>query len=154
MQPENCIKRGIQDGKKSNRETSNINCSNRFEVLSTTDADDDDENTSQSSKSGNATTSEFVGNTAKGRNSKRVFQENKARQIFRKTSIFYTLCVSGGKKCSFVRKFDVLCFLETPVLRFVFLITDEFMMINDLVKNGKKNRKNYETAHRKNHEKT
>ena len=55
LQPENCIKRGIQDGKKSNRETSNINCSNRFEVLSTTDADDDDENTSQSSKSGNAT---------------------------------------------------------------------------------------------------
>ena len=103
LQPENCIKRGIQDGKKSNRETSNINCSNRFEVLSTTDADDDDENTSQSSKSGNATTSEFVGNTAKGRNSKRVFQENKARQIFRKTSIFYSLirtrtCVSQGVK--------------------------------------------------------
>ena len=69
-------------------------------------------------------------------------------------SIFYTLCVSEGKKCSFFRKFDVLCFLETPVLRFVFLITDEFMMINDLVKNGEKNRKNYETAHRKNNEKT
>ena len=26
-------------------------------------------------------------------------------------------CVSGGKKCSFSRKFGVLCFLETPVLR-------------------------------------
>ena len=30
-----------------------------------------------------------VGNKAKGRISKRVFQENKARQIFRKTNIFY-----------------------------------------------------------------
>ena len=27
------------------------------------------------------------------------------------------VCVSGGKKCSFFGKFDVLCFLETPVLR-------------------------------------
>ena len=30
----------------------------------------------------------FVGNKAEGRISKRVFQENKARQIFRKTNIF------------------------------------------------------------------
>ena len=29
--------------------------------------------------------------------------------------------VSGGKKCSFFGKFDVLCFLEKPVLRFVLL---------------------------------
>ena len=27
-----------------------------------------------------------------------------------------SLCVSGGKKCSFFGKFGVLCFLETPVL--------------------------------------
>ena len=33
----------------------------------------------------------FVGNTAKGRISKRVFQENKARQIFQKTNISYPL---------------------------------------------------------------
>ena len=33
----------------------------------------------------------FVGNKAKGRMSKRVFQENKARQIFRKTNISYLL---------------------------------------------------------------
>ena len=33
----------------------------------------------------------FVGNKAKGRILKRVFQENKARQIFRKTSISYPL---------------------------------------------------------------
>ena len=31
----------------------------------------------------------FVGNRAKGRISKRVFQEDKARQIFRKTNISY-----------------------------------------------------------------
>ena len=29
--------------------------------------------------------------------------------------------VSGGKKCSFFWKFDVLCFLEAPVLKFVLL---------------------------------
>ena len=29
--------------------------------------------------------------------------------------------VSAGKKCSFFGKFPVLCFLETPVLRFAFL---------------------------------
>ena len=30
-------------------------------------------------------------------------------------------CLSGGKKCSFFRNFGVLCFLETPVLRFTTL---------------------------------
>ena len=29
--------------------------------------------------------------------------------------------VSGGKKCSFLKKFGVLCFFETPVLRFALL---------------------------------
>ena len=33
----------------------------------------------------------FVGNMARVRISKRVFQENKARQIFRKTNISYPL---------------------------------------------------------------
>ena len=33
----------------------------------------------------------FVSNKAKGLISKRVFQENKARQIFRKTNISYSL---------------------------------------------------------------
>ena len=28
---------------------------------------------------------------------------------------------AGGKKCSFFGKLDVLCFLETPVLRFYLL---------------------------------
>ena len=70
----------------------------------------------------------IVSNKAKGRISKRVFQENKARQIFRKTHIAYPLirigtyvCVSGGKKCTFFENFGVLCFLETPVLRFAYL---------------------------------
>ena len=60
--------------------------------------------------------------------SKRVSQEKKARQIFRKTNISHPLihtptcvCVSGGKKCSFFGKFGVLCFLEIPVLRFALL---------------------------------
>ena len=34
---------------------------------------------------------QVVGNKAKGQISKRVFQENKARQIFRKTNISYPL---------------------------------------------------------------
>ena len=34
---------------------------------------------------------QLVGNKAKGWISKRVFQENKARQVFRKTNIFYPL---------------------------------------------------------------
>ena len=48
-----------------------------------------------------------VDNKAKGRISKRVFQENKARQIFRKKIIFFNpwyAHVSGGKKMSFLRK--------------------------------------------------
>ena len=35
-----------------------------------------------------------------------------------KTSV---LCITGGKKCSFFGRFGLLCFLETPVLRFAFL---------------------------------
>ena len=31
------------------------------------------------------------------------------------------VCISGGKKCLFVGKFGVLCFHETPVLRFALL---------------------------------
>ena len=67
-------------------------------------------------------------NKAKGRISKRVFQENKARQIFRKTNISYplirtrTYCWFFGKKCWLFGKFGVLCFLVTTVLRFVLLL--------------------------------
>ena len=31
------------------------------------------------------------------------------------------VCISGGKKCLFFGKLGVLCFLETPVLRFTLL---------------------------------
>ena len=74
---------------------------------------------------------EFVGNTAKEWISKRVFQENKARQNFPKNeqptnglSVFDYLvgvCVSAGKKFLLFGKFGVLCFLETPGLRFALL---------------------------------
>ena len=75
-------------------------------------------------------------NKTKRRILKRVLKENKARQISRKTNISYPLIhtrlflppdmhtdvyASGGKKCSLFGKFDVLCFLETPVLRFALL---------------------------------
>ena len=52
----------------------------------------------------------FVGNKAKGRISKQVSQENKVRQIFRKTNVSYLLIrthtweYQGGKKCLFFRK--------------------------------------------------
>ena len=64
---------------------------------------------------------EFLGNKAKGRISKWVLQEDKARQIFRKKKHFLTpdthtyVCVSGGKKGLFFGKFGVLCLLVTPV---------------------------------------
>ena len=45
---------------------------------------------------------QFVSNKAKGRISKRVLKENKARQIFK------CKCISEGTKCSLFGKFDVL----------------------------------------------
>ena len=64
----------------------------------------------------------IVGNKAKGRISKRVFHENKASQIFRKTNISYPLirthtCTYQGVRNVF-GKFGFICFLEAPVLRF------------------------------------
>ena len=70
----------------------------------------------------------IVDNKAEGQISKQMLEENKARQIFRKTNVSYSprthVCVSGGsgrKKCSFYGKFGLLCFLLTPVLRFALL---------------------------------
>ena len=60
---------------------------------------------------------EFVGNEAKGRISKRVFQENKARQISRKTNISYPLIHNHTCAYQGVRN---VCFWKTPVLRFAF----------------------------------
>ena len=62
------------------------------------------------------------GNKSRGGISKRVFQENKARPIFRKNEHFLPpdthtyVSVLGGKKCSLLGKLVVLWFLETPVL--------------------------------------
>ena len=55
---------------------------------------------------------QFVFSKAKGRISKRVLQENKTHQIFRKTNFSY-VCFSEN--------FEVLCFLVKPALRFALL---------------------------------
>ena len=83
----------------------------------------------------------LVGNKAKGRILKQVFQENKAHQIFRKTNISYPLihtrtCAYQGVRNVriFLGKFGVLCFLKKPALRFTLLIYYLFFLIciNDL----------------------
>ena len=63
---------------------------------------------------------QFVGNKAKRQISKRVFQESKANKKFRKTNISYPL-IRTSTECLFFGNFGVLCFLETPVLRFTLL---------------------------------
>ena len=66
-------------------------------------------------------------NKVKGRISKRVFQESKVRTKFPKKQTFLTPLYAHvrvrirGKKCLFFGNFGVLCFLETPVLRFALL---------------------------------
>ena len=55
-----------------------------------------------------------------------MLEENKSRQIFRKTNIYYPLNAHarvriGGKKYTFFGKFDVLYFLVTLVLIFPLL---------------------------------
>ena len=70
-----------------------------------------------------------VGNKAKGRISRRVLQENKAHQIFRKTKISYPLCLSGGKKCSFFENLACFVFLKHPFRDSPFcLITGAFCL--------------------------
>ena len=71
---------------------------------------------------------QVVGNMTNGKISKRVLQENKARQVFRKTNISYPLiqtrgcvCVKGVRSIRFFRNFGKLCFLGTPTLRFALL---------------------------------
>ena len=56
------------------------------------------------------------------------FKKNKQSKLnFPKNEHFLHLdthtyvCVSGCKKCSFFEKFSLLCFLETPILRFALL---------------------------------
>ena len=47
-----------------------------------------------------------------------VGNKEKGQVFFNKTNY---VCVSGRTKYSFLGKFDVFCFLETPVLRFTLL---------------------------------
>ena len=62
----------------------------------------------------------FIGNKAKGRISKRVFQENKTRQIFRKTNISYplmrtrTCAYQGVRNVHFSEIFTCFVFLKHP----------------------------------------
>ena len=66
----------------------------------------------------------FVGNKGQGQISKLVLQENKVRQIFRKTNISYL-----GNLIYYLGKFDVLCFLVTLVLRFA-LFSNRRLFVN------------------------
>ena len=67
----------------------------------------------------------FVGNKAKGRISKWVFQENKTRQTFRKTNISYPLRV---KNIHFPENLVCFVFLKHPFwdLLFAFYISFHF----------------------------
>ena len=71
----------------------------------------------------------FVGNEAKGQISKRVLQENKPRQIFRKTNISYLLirtrtylCVSGRREGSFYGNLASFFFLKHSFWDFPFCL--------------------------------
>ena len=62
----------------------------------------------------------IVSNKAKGRISKRMFQENKARQTFRKTNISYPLvrtrlcAYQGVRNVSFTENLACVAFLKHP----------------------------------------
>ena len=79
--------------------------------------------------------SQFIGNQAKGRISKRASQENKAPN-FPKNEHFLApdthtyVSLSGSWNCSFFGKFDVFCFLVTPAFEirsFALLPTKYFL---------------------------
>ena len=65
--------------------------------------------------------SDYVGNKAKGRISKRVSQENKAPQIFRKTNISYPLIRTSTCSCQEVRNDRFSENLASFVLRLTLL---------------------------------
>ena len=83
---------------------------------------------------------QLVDNKAKGRILKLVSQENKTHQVFRKTNISYartrthTCAYQVLTNVRFLGRFDVLCSLVTPVLRFAFcLITSELSVNHDFI---------------------
>ena len=60
----------------------------------------------------------------KGKSQNECFKKIKHAKFSEKRTFLNTytyVCISGGKRCSFFGQFGVLCFLETPVLRFVLL---------------------------------
>ena len=73
-----------------------------------------------SSEVNKAIVEQVVGKKAKGRISKRVFQENKARQIFRKTNISYplirtrTCAYQGIRNVRFSENLVCFIFLKHP----------------------------------------
>ena len=74
----------------------------------------------------------IVGNKAKGQISKRVFQENKASQIFQKTNISYflirtrTCAYQGVRNICFSENLVCFVFLKHPLLESPFcVITDD-----------------------------
>ena len=56
----------------------------------------------------------FIGNKTKGRVSRRMFQENKARQIFRKTNISFPLIRTGAIIVRFSENQTCFVFLKRP----------------------------------------
>ena len=84
----------------------------------------------------------IVGNKAKEWISKRVFQENKARQIFRKTNISYplirtrTCAYQGVRNVCFSENLTCFVFLEHPFWDLPFcLITDGMLLqVSDLLR--------------------
>ena len=77
--------------------------------------------------------SHFVGNKAKGRISKRVFQESKARQIFRRTDISYPLIrtrTQGVRNVCFSGNLACFAFLKPPLWDSRFCrITDDLQVV-------------------------
>ena len=75
----------------------------------------------------------FVGNKAKGRISKGVFQENKARQIFRKTNFSYplirtrTCAYQGVRNVCVSENLTSIVFLKHPFLDLPFCITTDVL---------------------------
>ena len=70
----------------------------------------------------------FVSSKTKGRISKKVFQENKALQIFRKTNISYPLICIRVPPVHFWENFACFVFLKHPFWDSPFyLITDDYL---------------------------
>ena len=78
-----------------------------------------------------------VGNKAKGRNSKRVFQENKARQIFRKTNISYPVITDGVCLKSIIENLLRMIFFSGFVLFVTVFVPLKYCFSNTCIANIK-----------------